>query len=197
MRLCLWTAATKEPIVHPPWVLNHDGMVLTGENRITQRISYLSHCHFVHHKPHVDWPGCEAGSPRWEAGDYAPEPWQDLDLRILSWIFDELERVCVDWIQLIEDRARLPNVWHPCPKWHKAFTPVPIFSWQTLLYYVTAYKLYMSPEPPNDAASEKFLVVHLYNSSTSLVSFILVGWAHKATLVPLPFNICCASTSDF
>jgi hypothetical protein len=29
----------------------------------------LSQCHFVHHKSHMDWPGCEPGPPRWEAGD--------------------------------------------------------------------------------------------------------------------------------
>jgi hypothetical protein len=29
----------------------------------------LSQCHFVHHKSHMDWPGCESGPPRWEAGD--------------------------------------------------------------------------------------------------------------------------------
>jgi hypothetical protein len=29
----------------------------------------LSQCHFVHHKPHMDWPGIEPGPPQWEAGD--------------------------------------------------------------------------------------------------------------------------------
>jgi hypothetical protein len=28
----------------------------------------LSQCHFVHHKSHMDRPGIEPGSPRWEAG---------------------------------------------------------------------------------------------------------------------------------
>jgi hypothetical protein len=28
----------------------------------------LSHCHFAHHKSHMDWPGIEPGPLRWEAG---------------------------------------------------------------------------------------------------------------------------------
>ena len=35
----------------------------------------LSSATFVRHKHHMDWPGIEPGSPRWEAGDYPPEPW--------------------------------------------------------------------------------------------------------------------------
>jgi hypothetical protein len=29
----------------------------------------LSQRHFVHNKPHMDWPGIETGPLRWEAGD--------------------------------------------------------------------------------------------------------------------------------
>jgi hypothetical protein len=38
----------------------------------------LSQCHFVHYKSHMDWPGIEHGPPRWEAGDWLPEPWHGL-----------------------------------------------------------------------------------------------------------------------
>jgi len=30
---------------------------------------HLSHCHFVHYKSRMDWPGIEPGPPRWEAGE--------------------------------------------------------------------------------------------------------------------------------
>ena len=40
----------------------------------------LSSATFVRHKHHMDWPGIEPGSPRWEAGDYPPEPWHGLSL---------------------------------------------------------------------------------------------------------------------
>jgi hypothetical protein len=38
-------------------------------NRITEKKKSLSHCHSVHNKSHVDWPGIESGPPRWAAGD--------------------------------------------------------------------------------------------------------------------------------
>ena len=33
----------------------------------------VSHCDFVHHKFHTNWPGIETGPPRWKAGDLPSE----------------------------------------------------------------------------------------------------------------------------
>jgi hypothetical protein len=38
----------------------------------------LPHCHFVHHKPHMDCTGIEFGLLRCEAGDYSPETWHGI-----------------------------------------------------------------------------------------------------------------------
>jgi hypothetical protein len=38
-------------------------MILTEENLSAQR-KYLSQCHLVQHKSHMDWPGNESGPPR-------------------------------------------------------------------------------------------------------------------------------------
>jgi hypothetical protein len=67
VRLCLWTAVTKRPVVHLPddvrlW--SPDGMTLTGKKPKNSEKN-LTGSRFVHHKFHMDWPG----PPRWEADD--------------------------------------------------------------------------------------------------------------------------------
>lgn len=39
------------------------GMIMTPDRN-------LSHCHFVRHKSHMEWPRTESGPPRLEAGDW-------------------------------------------------------------------------------------------------------------------------------
>jgi hypothetical protein len=66
-RLCLWTAATNGPIVHPPgdiyeyeepWWNDTD----RGKPKNSDR--NLSQFHFVHYKSHMDWTERERGPPR-------------------------------------------------------------------------------------------------------------------------------------
>jgi hypothetical protein len=65
VRQGLWTAATNGPIVHP-WYIEYGQPWRNDTDRGKPRNSdkNLSQCHSVHHKSHMDWPGCESGSPR-------------------------------------------------------------------------------------------------------------------------------------
>jgi hypothetical protein len=56
-------------------VCNTDGMILKWENQTQVPGENMSHCHFIHHKPHVNSPGTEHELLWWEANDHPPEPW--------------------------------------------------------------------------------------------------------------------------
>jgi hypothetical protein len=49
-------------------------MILTGENRRTKRNRKQSQCQFAHRKSHMNWPGREPDSLRWDADVWTPEP---------------------------------------------------------------------------------------------------------------------------
>ena len=49
------------------WVSSISEMILTwADSSIRKKI--LSQCNFVHHKPHMDWPGIAPGPLRWKTG---------------------------------------------------------------------------------------------------------------------------------
>ena len=46
------------------WMWSNGGMILTVKPKYSEKP--LSRYHVVHHKSHMDWPGIEPGTPRWE-----------------------------------------------------------------------------------------------------------------------------------
>jgi hypothetical protein len=58
MRICLWTAVTNGPIVHPP------GDIWVWMRKPKNLDKNLSQCHFSHHMSHVDWPRQETGKEK-------------------------------------------------------------------------------------------------------------------------------------
>jgi hypothetical protein len=58
-------------IMHSPddMSLESDGGMIYWQRKTEKLGEKLSQCHFIHRKSHMDWPGRESGSLRWEGGD--------------------------------------------------------------------------------------------------------------------------------
>jgi hypothetical protein len=71
VRLRLWTAVTNGHIVHPQMLYGYGERRWNDIDRGKPNNSEknMSQCHFVHHKFHMDWPGREPETVRWEAGE--------------------------------------------------------------------------------------------------------------------------------
>jgi hypothetical protein len=56
-------------IPHMKWVWRATVEWYIDSRKLKNSEKNLFQCHFVHHKSHMDWPGCEPRPPRWGAGD--------------------------------------------------------------------------------------------------------------------------------
>jgi hypothetical protein len=66
-----WNWVANGPIVNPAddtWVNMEQQWNDTDRGKLKDSEKNLSQRHFMHHKSHMDWPGCESGPPQWEAG---------------------------------------------------------------------------------------------------------------------------------
>jgi hypothetical protein len=53
----------------PSWIEPSSTLQYIDRGKPMNSEKDLSQCHYIHHKPHMDWPGREPGPPRWQAGD--------------------------------------------------------------------------------------------------------------------------------
>jgi hypothetical protein len=81
-----------EQFFQPSFIRNGAPVELNWQGKTNNSEKNLSQYHFVHHKFHMDWPGIEPGPPRWEAGEYPPEPWHGQNSLVFYSRADKLNR---------------------------------------------------------------------------------------------------------
>jgi len=92
------------------WVRSIGGMILTGE---TEVLGEKSGPEQLHHKSHMAWPGIEHGPPRWEAGDWPPEPWHC--------IFEGLQYIYIEYeLDFLHHREQSVYITDNCDRHSKA-----------------------------------------------------------------------------